>query len=116
MRIYHIKDSYIFNKKNKTGSHRYAVFFDRKSRETKIVALTSLYQYQNNKIRRLNNGYIKEYKLSCYKLPSGVETGFRTKDINGNAITLNFSNSRPSYNLSKKDSKKILSIAKKKIN
>ena len=115
MKIYHINDSYIFNRKNINGTHRYAVYKDRKTHETRIVQLTHLYEIPHNKQRRLNNGWIKKYKLGCYSLPSGVETGYRTKDINGNPIVLNSSNSRSSYTLSKKDSKKIKSIAKRKI-
>lgn len=30
MRIIHIKDSYMFNKNNKNGTHRYCVYYDRK--------------------------------------------------------------------------------------
>ena len=114
MRIYHIKDSYMFNKKNKTGTHRYAVFKDRKTNELRVVQLTHLYEIPPNKQKRLNNGWIKKYKLSCYTLPSGVETGYRTKNIDGEKIVLNDSNSRPSYSLSKKDSVKIKSIAKRR--
>lgn len=114
MRIYHIKDSYMFNKKNKNGTHRYAVYKDRKTNETRAIHLTHLYEIPSNKQHRLNNGWIKEFKLSCYKLPSGVETGYRTKDINGNPIVLNRNNSRASYCLKKFDSKKIKLIAKRK--
>ena len=116
MKIYHIKDNYMFNRNNRNGTHRYAVFKDRRTRETRVVQLTHLYEIPNNKLRQMQNGHIKKYKLSCYSLPSGVQTGYKTKDINGNPIVLNNSNSRPSYNLSKKDSKKIKSIAKRKIN
>ena len=114
MKIYHIKDSYMFNRNNRTGTHRYAVYKDRKTHETRAIQLTHLYEIPNNKKHRLNNGWIKKYKLSCYSLPSGVETGYKTKDINGNPIVLDRSNSRVSYSLNKKDSKKIKSIAKRK--
>lgn len=116
MRIYHIKNNYLFNRNDPVGTHRYAVFKDRKTHETRIVQLTHLYEIPSNKLRQLQNGHIKEYKLRCYSLPSGVQTGYKTKDINGNPIVLNSRNSRPSYTLSKKDSKRIMSIAKRKIN
>ena len=116
MKIYHIKDKYMFNSKNKTGTHRYAVYKDRKTKELRAVQLTHLYEIPGNKRRALNNGHIKKYKLSCYSLPSGIETGYKTKNIYGKAIVLTKYNSRPSYNLTKKDSKRIKAIAKKKIN
>lgn len=116
MRIYHIKDNYMFNRNNSSGTHRYAVYKDRKTRETRVVQLTHLYEIPSNKLRQLRNGHIKKYKLSCYSIPNGVETGYKTKDINGNSIVLNSVNSKPSYNLNKKDSKRIKSIAKKRIN
>ena len=116
MKIYHIKDSYMFNRNNRTGTHRYAVYKDRKTHETRAIQLTHLYEIPGNKKRQMQNGYIKAYKLSCYALPSGVKTGYKTKDINGNPIVLNHRNSRSSYSLNKKDSKKIKTIAKRKIN
>ena len=115
MVIYHIKDSYMFNKKNKTGTHRYAVYKDRKTKETRVIQLTHLYEISSNKQNQINKGYIKKYKLGCYSLPSGVETGFKTKNINGDKIVLNRYNSKRSYSLSKKDSTKIKNIAKRRI-
>ncbi len=116
MKIYHIKNSYMYNKQDKNGTHRYAVFKDKKTNETRVVQLTHLYEIPSNKQRQINNGHLKKYKLSCYSLPSGINTGYKTKDINGNPIRLTSLNSRGSYNLSKKDSKKIKSIAKRRIN
>lgn len=116
MRIYHIKDNYMFNKSNKNGTHRYAVYKDRKTNEIRAVQLTHLYEIPSNKKKQLRNGHIKEYKLSCYKLPSGIETGYKTKDINGKPIALNNQNSRASYSLNKYDSNRIKKIAKKRIN
>lgn len=106
----------MYNKRDKNGTHRYAVFKDRKTRETRVVQLTHLYEIPDNKQRRIKQGYLKEYKLQCYRLPSGVNTGYQTKDINGNPIHLTSKNSSGSYNLSKKDSNKIKSIAKRRIN
>lgn len=106
----------MFNRNNSTGTHRYAVFKDRRTRETRVVQLTHLYEIPNNKLKQIRNGYVKKYKLACYSLPSGIQTGYKTKDINGCPIVLNNSNSRPSYNLSRKDSKRIRTIAKRKIN
>lgn len=116
MKIYHIKDSYMFNRNNSSGTHRYAVYKDRKTNELRAIQLTHLYEIAPNKKRQLQRGHIKKYKLGCYRFPSGVNTGYKTKDINGNPIVLNSRNSRGSYNLSKKDSKKLKSIAKRRIN
>lgn len=116
MVIFHIKDSYMFNKNNKNGTHRYAVYKDRKTKETRVVQLTHLYEIPPSKQKQLKRGHIKKYKLGCYSLPSGVETGYKTKDINGNKIILNSSNSKRSYSLNKKDSSKIKRIAKRRIN
>lgn len=94
MKIYHIKNSYMYNKRDKNGTHRYAVFKDRKTKETRVVQLTHLYEIPYNKQRQLKKGYLKEYKLECYRLPSGVNIGYKTKDINGNPIQLTSKNSR----------------------
>ena len=112
MRIYHINDSYMFNEKNKKGTHRYAIYTDRKTKELRAIPLTHLYEIAPNKLKRIKNGHIKEYKLACYKMPSGVSTSYITKDINGKPLSLNKSNSRASYSLSKKDSSSLKRIAK----
>lgn len=106
----------MYKTNDKVGTHRYAVYFDRKTKEWRAVQLTHLYEIPSNKRKHLARGYIKKYKLACYALPSGIETGYITKDVNGNALQLTSNNSRGSYNLSKKDSSKIKSIAKRRIN
>ena len=106
----------MFKRNDRNGTHRYAVYKDRKTNETRVIQLTHLYEIAPNKKRQLQRGHIKKHKLDCYKFPSGVETGYKTKDINGNPIVLTSRNSRGSYNLSKKDSKRIKSIAKRRIN
>lgn len=65
MRIYHIKDHYIFDSQNKTGSHRYAVYKDKRSHETRLVQLTHLYEIPSRKLRQMRNGHIKKYQLGC---------------------------------------------------
>ena len=115
MRIYHIKNSYMYNRKDKNGTHRYAVFKDRKTGQTCAVQLTHLYEIAPNKLKQINNGHIVKYKLKCYSFPSGVNTGYITTNIDGHPIVLNNLNSRPSYTLSKKDSRRIRKIAKRKI-
>ena len=104
----------MFNTNDRVGTHRYAVYKDRRSNELRAVQLTHLYEIPGNKRRQMVNGHIKEYKLSCYKLPSGVNTGYLTKNRYGQPIMLNSNNSRGSYNLSKNDSYKIKKIAKVK--
>ena len=115
MRIYHIKNSTMFNKKDKNGTHRYAVYYDRKSHELRAIQLTHIYEIPFNKQKQINNGHIKKVKLNCYSMPSGVQTGYITKNIDGNPLTLNRFNSRKSYSLSREESKKLKKIAKKKI-
>lgn len=116
MRIMHIKNSYMYDKNDLNGTHRYAVYKDPFTKETRAVSLTHLYQYDPAKLKRIRRGYIKEYKLGCYKVPSGVETGYLTKDVDGNPLALDSTNSTGSYSLSAKDSKRIRDIAKKRLN
>lgn len=116
MQIFHIKDKDMFNTKNGTGSHRYAVFTDRKSKEVRAVELTHLYEIPFNKQKRINNGYIKELKLSCYKLPSGVSTEYVTKDINGKPLNMKTLKVKTGACLGAKESKKIIKIAKNRKN
>ena len=49
MNIYHVKNNYIFDSQDQNGTHRYAVFKDRKSNETRVVQLTHIYEIPNNK-------------------------------------------------------------------
>ncbi|MDR2828589.1 MAG: hypothetical protein LBV51_04130 [Acholeplasmatales bacterium] len=116
MRILNIKDNYMFDKTNKTGTHRYAVYRDNKTYETRAIQLTHIYEIPPNKQSRINNGYIKELKLPFYYLPSGIETGYITKDINGKKLKLNNGNSNVSVKrVDDKSKNSILRIAKKKL-
>ena len=101
----------MFNRNNNTGTHRYAVYKDKKTGEVRAIQLTHLYEIPSNKLRQINAGHIREYKLKCYKLPSGVNTKYLRKDIFGHPIVLNSLNSIKSYKLSYKESRNLKRIS-----
>lgn len=107
MKLYNIKNSYIYDRRDDGRTHRYLVYKDRRTRELRIIQLTHLYEIPRNKMNRLRNGNIYEYKFKFYKLPSGVESGYRTKDINGNPIVLTRDNSTYVRKISRRVASKI---------
>lgn len=115
MRIYHIKDSYMFNKNNKNGTHRYCVYFDRKTKKYRAIEMTHIYEISKKKRNLLSDGLLKEVKFKSYRFPQGVERAYFETDIDGKPIKLNKYNSRKSYCLTKRESSIVKNIAKRKI-
>ena len=115
MRIYHIKDSYMFNKNNKNGTHRYCVYYDRKTKQYRAIEMTHIYELKKSKEKLIKDGLLKPFKLRCYGMPQGIETSYFTKNVDGKPIRLDKSNSRKSYSLTKWESRRIKNIANKEI-
>lgn len=110
MKIYHVKNSYLYDKQDLNGTHRYAHGIDKRNKEY-LVRITHLYDISSSKKKQLKNGLIKKYKLKNSKLPIGIGTRRIYKDIDGNPITLNSRNSKICREISKRDQKNIINIS-----
>ena len=112
MKLYWIKDKYIFSKKSH-GRHLYAAWKDRRSGKTRLVRFAHLFVYDKKRKPRLDNGELAETPIKGFKLPQGVSTSYRTKDIEGKDIDLKALNARPYRRLGLRDSIRVKRTAKK---
>lgn len=100
MRLAKIKNKYLFESDNPEGTHTYAVYYDRKSKEYRAVALTHLYVKDKKRFWQVKIGNIKVEKFSEFETPSGVHNYFYAKNVKGGKIDI-------------KDKKNVVNINKK---
>ena len=89
MKLYSIKDQYLFKTDQPDGAHTYAVFFDRRRKEYCAVPTTHLYKADQKRFRQKQSGFLKEMKLPGIPLPSGIKDYAHTTDVNGHKISIN---------------------------
>lgn len=89
MRLAKIKNKYLYKSGNPHGYHTYAVYYDKKNKETRAVGLTHLYVKDKKRFSQLKQGVLMSERFKEFKdVPSGVRNGYISRDINGNKIKL----------------------------
>ena len=88
MRLVKIKNRYLFDSDNPNGVHTYAVYFDRKSKRYRAVALTHLYVKDKNRFKQVRRGNIKIEKFNEFDVPSGVQNYYYSQRKSGGKIDL----------------------------
>ena len=88
MRLVKIKNSYLFKSDNPKGVHTYAVYYDKKNKENRAIALTHLYVKDDKRFKQVRKGNIMVSKFKEFDTPTGVKNYYYSKNINGNKINL----------------------------
>ncbi len=88
MRLVKIKNSYLFKSDNPKGVHTYAVYYDKKNKENRAVALTHLYIKDNERFKQVRKGNIMISKFKEFDTPTGVKNYYYSKNTNGKKIDL----------------------------
>lgn len=86
MKLYKIKNKYLFNSDEPEGIHTYAVYYDRKKKEYKAIATTHLYIKDDKRFKQVSRGNILVTKFKEFDVPSGVQNYYYSKNINGDKI------------------------------
>lgn len=81
MRLFRIKNKYMFNSPDPNKYHTYAVYKDKRTNKYRAIQLTHL--YEPKKERQLNKGYLKVENFKAFKYPTGVHNVYYSSDING---------------------------------
>lgn len=89
MKLYNIKNRYLFHSNNPTGVHTYAVYYDRKSKRYRAIGLTHIFEIDKTRKLQLKNNRIIKEKFNEFEVPSGVKNSFFSKNIKGGKINLN---------------------------
>lgn len=114
MKLVKVKNKYMFvsDKVSPEGEHYYLHYYDRKSKETRLIQLTHLYEKPKDKSAQLRKNYIQEMKFKDLYLPSGVKNRYFNTDVKGNKLKY----SSPIYTIlgtvPQRQAKKVLSFAK----
>lgn len=116
MRLFQIKNKEMYNGKDekRNGTHIYAVYRDKTTKEYRAIQLTHIYDPKREK--QLDKGSLRVEKLKHFKYPSGVHDEYYTQDINGKA--LDFGRNTKHKNLGtipSNQAKRIKNFATKKI-
>jgi hypothetical protein len=88
MRLVRIRNKYLFNSDNPNGNHIYAVYYDRKTRQNRAVALTHLYNKDPKRFKQVSQGNIMVTRFKGFDTPTGVQNYYYSKNIYGNKINL----------------------------
>ena len=73
MRLFKIKNKYLFKSDKPHGTHTYAVYKDKKTGENRAVALTHLYVKDDKRFQQVKKGNIAITKFKEFDVPSGVK-------------------------------------------
>ncbi len=88
MRLFKIKNKYLFKSNKPNGVHTYAVYYDKKSKENRAVALTHLYVKDEKRFKQVKKGNIAITKFKEFDVPSGVQNYYYGTTLSGQKITL----------------------------
>ena len=119
MRLIKIKNRYLFNSNEPNGVHTYAVYYDRKKKEYRAVALTHLYIKDDKRFKQVKRGNIAIEKFKEFPVPSGVKNYFYSRNVNGGKIDVNDTANIKFVSrryISTKQSNRIKNFAKKNYN
>ena len=119
MKIARIKNRYMFNSSNPNGTHDYLIYKDNRTNEIRAIELTHLYKKDNYRFRQLRTRLLKKMKFGHRETPSGVNNGYKTKNVYGTPIDLNHKdvnlNIYRKVRISNKQKNDILSFATRRI-
>ena len=88
MRLVKIKNRYLYNSNNPNGTHTYAVYYDRKTKQNRAIALTHLYVKDEKRYRQVRRGKILISNFKEFETPSGVQNYYYSKNTCGKNINL----------------------------
>jgi hypothetical protein len=92
MKLYSIKDNYLFKTDQKDGAHTYTVWYDRRKKAYLAVQTTHLYKLDTKRGKQIESGHLIRQKLPGITLPSGVRDFAYMTDVDGHKISIKNSN------------------------
>lgn len=88
MKLYKIRNDYMFNSDKPQGVHVYAVYYDKKSKRYNAIKTTHLYTKDEKRFRQVKKGNIAVTKFKEFDVPSGVKNSYFSKNKYGTKINL----------------------------
>lgn len=116
MKLYKIRNEYLFDSDKPKGFHTYAVYYDKQNKRYNAIQTTHLYTKDENRFRQVRRGNIAIAKFKEFDVPSGIKNSYFSQNKNGTKINVNDKyNVIPisSRHLSKKQSDFLKSFARR---
>lgn len=88
MRLAKIRNKYLFKSDNPNGTHTYAVYYDKKTKQNRAIALTHLYVKDDKRFKQVKKGNIMVAKFKEFETPTGVKNYYYSKNTSGKNINL----------------------------
>ena len=114
MKLVKIKNKYMFNSVSPEKEHTYLHYYDKKSKETRLIQTTHIYEKPFEKRRFLKFGVLKEFKFKDCYLPSGVNNHYINSDIKGKKLPYRSNMYKVIGTIPQKQANKIISFGGKK--
>lgn len=118
MRLVKIKNKYLFNSSNPNGTHTYAVYYDKTTKQNNAIALTHLYIKDDKRFKQVKKGNIMVANFKEFETPTGVKNYYYSRNTNGKKINLKDKDVVKVYKryLPKKQADKMKKFARKNYN
>lgn len=88
MKLYNIRNDYLFDSDKPQGVHVYAVYYDKKNKRYNAIQTTHLYIKDEKRFKQVKKGNIAVTKFKEFDVPSGVKNSYFSKNIHGTKINI----------------------------
>lgn len=88
MRLVKIKNKYFFNSSKPNGTHTYAVYYDKQTKQNRAIALTHLYVKDEKRFNQVRKGNILVTNFKEFETPTGVQNYYYSKTTGNAKISL----------------------------
>lgn len=88
MRLVKIRNKYLFNSNKSNGTHTYAVYYDKQTKQNRAIALTHLYVKDEKRFKQVKKGNIMIANFKEFETPTGVQNYYYSQNTSGKKINL----------------------------
>ena len=114
MQIVKIKNKYMFESKKGEREHYYLKYYDRKTKETRLIEMTHLYEIPSETRIKKKKKFLMEAKFKDLYLPSGINNSYYTTDILGDKLPYKSKIYKTIGTIPRKTAQRIIVFANKK--
>ena len=88
MRLAKIRNKYLFESDKPNGTHTYAVYYDKQTKQNRAIALTHLYIKDEKRFKQVRKGNIMITNFKEFETPTGVQNYYYSQNTKGKKINL----------------------------
>lgn len=84
MRLFQVKNKFMYHSGDPNGHHTYAVYKDSTSKQYRAIQLTHL--FEKSKENKIKKGFLLVEQFKNIKFPSGVNNEYYSSDVKGRPL------------------------------